>query len=99
MAHNQTPKRIQRRRTKGWRMPDNAKYVGRPTVWGNPFQGSAAVERYRAALDNLRQEQLDQLLAPLAGLHLVCWCPLVDKDGNRVPCHADVLLEFANASR
>lgn len=31
------PKRIQRKRTKGWRMPDGAVYVGRPTVFGNPF--------------------------------------------------------------
>lgn len=31
------PKRIQRKRTKGWRMPEGAVYVGRPTVWGNPF--------------------------------------------------------------
>ena len=30
------PKRIQRRRTKGWRMPEGAVYVGRPTAWGNP---------------------------------------------------------------
>jgi hypothetical protein len=29
--------RIQRRRTKGWRMPDGAVYVGRPSRWGNPF--------------------------------------------------------------
>ena len=32
------PKRIQRRRTKGWRMPDGAVYVGRPSKWGNPFR-------------------------------------------------------------
>ncbi|QEX18539.1 hypothetical protein FRZ44_38460 [Hypericibacter terrae] len=31
------PLRIQRRRTKGWRMPPNTVYVGRPTRWGNPF--------------------------------------------------------------
>lgn len=31
------PKRIQRRRTKGWKMPKGAVYVGRPTKWGNPF--------------------------------------------------------------
>lgn len=31
------PKRIQRKRTKGWRMPGGAVYVGRPTVFGNPF--------------------------------------------------------------
>ena len=29
--------RIQRKRTKGWQMPENAIYVGRPTIWGNPF--------------------------------------------------------------
>lgn len=32
------PERIQRKRTKGWRMPENTVYVGRPTKWGNPFQ-------------------------------------------------------------
>lgn len=31
------PKRIQRKRTKGWRMPDNAVSVCRPGRWGNPF--------------------------------------------------------------
>lgn len=31
------PQRIQRRRVKGWRMPEGAIYVGRPTLWGNPF--------------------------------------------------------------
>ena len=31
------PQRIQRRRTKGWRMPVGAVYVGRPTKWGNPW--------------------------------------------------------------
>lgn len=32
------PKRIQRKRTKGWRMPDNAVSVCRPSIWGNPFR-------------------------------------------------------------
>lgn len=31
------PIRIQRKRTKGWKIPSNAVYVGRPTKWGNPF--------------------------------------------------------------
>jgi hypothetical protein len=31
------PKRIQRKRTKGWRMPANTVYVGRGSLWGNPF--------------------------------------------------------------
>ena len=30
-------KRIQRRRTKGYKMTPGAVYVGRPTKWGNPF--------------------------------------------------------------
>lgn len=31
-------KRIQRKRIKGWRMPENAIYVGRGTQWGNPYR-------------------------------------------------------------
>ena len=30
--------RIQRKRTKGWEMPPNTVYVGRPSKWGNPFR-------------------------------------------------------------
>lgn len=33
-----SPQRIQRKRTNGWRMPEGAVYVGRPTFWGNPFR-------------------------------------------------------------
>lgn len=32
-----TPARIQRRRTKGWRKPDNTIVVTRPSRFGNPF--------------------------------------------------------------
>jgi hypothetical protein len=38
-----TPQRIQRRRSRGWKMPANAIYVGRPTRWGNPFN----IEEFR----------------------------------------------------
>jgi hypothetical protein len=31
------PARLQRTRQKGWRLPDGAIYVGRPTRWGNPY--------------------------------------------------------------
>ncbi|WP_030670506.1 DUF4326 domain-containing protein [Streptomyces rimosus] len=31
-----SPVRIQRRRTKGWRKPEGAVYVGRGSKWGNP---------------------------------------------------------------
>lgn len=31
------PIRVQRQRTAGWRMPPNTIYVGRPTIFGNPW--------------------------------------------------------------
>ncbi|GAA1714631.1 DUF4326 domain-containing protein [Brachybacterium phenoliresistens] len=33
-----SPRRIQRRRTKGWRKPAGAVYVGRGSRWGNPWR-------------------------------------------------------------
>lgn len=33
----ETPVRIQLRRTKGWKKPEGAIRVSRPTKWGNPF--------------------------------------------------------------
>jgi|DEB19_MinimDraft_2_1074335.scaffolds.fasta_scaffold10924_4 hypothetical protein len=32
------PERIQQRRTKGWRMPLNARSVARPSKWGNGWR-------------------------------------------------------------
>ena len=43
------PRRIQRKRTKGWRMPEGAVYVGRPSRWGNPY----TVEMMQARIDEL----------------------------------------------
>ena len=34
----QNAKRIQRKRIKGWRMPENTVYVGRGSKWGNPHK-------------------------------------------------------------
>lgn len=87
-------KRIQRKRTQGWRMPQGAVYVGRPTRWGNPFD----IARYGRdlAVRNFRN-RVAVILAidggyfeALRGKDLACWCPLDQ------PCHADVLLEVAN---
>lgn len=165
------PKRIQRKRIKGWRMPEGAVYVGRGSKFGNPFayrtdhalarepavdeptasweyEGRISadgirhdyhhpdgriivchirymtreevVETYRRALlgddtpsmrgalpgprgrwfgrwvgkhPNQHREYttVDDVRRELAGKDLACWCPLY------VPCHADVLLEVANA--
>lgn len=125
------PRRIQRKRTKGWRMPEGAIYVGRPSAWGNPFliadvlrrfpsltvdQGAgfvvsefrdliACVERGLAYEDSVPDQRrgrprvarrftyssIAEIRADLRGHDLACWCPLDQ------PCHADVLLELANA--
>lgn len=45
------PERIQRRRTKGWRTPTDAVYVGRPTRFGNPFTITPAASRRDGPLD------------------------------------------------
>ena len=116
--------RIQRR-AKGWRMPEGAVYVGRPTRWGNPY----VLHRYGVAISLelfkntvrgfwvpelvaatryapeavyrefcewrgrfRREHPMEALVSELRGKDLVCWCPL-DR-----PCHADVLLELANAT-
>lgn len=35
------PRRIQRKRTHGWRKPPEAVNVTRPSIWGNPFPVTA----------------------------------------------------------
>jgi len=143
------PNRIQRKRTKGFKLPPDCVYVGRPTRWGNPFnfrpsefcwlalgygcRGDAAgrqkasVIAYRdwltaapgkvvaeyergTVMQNGAQKvdigprvkvgrapTLEEIRAALRGHDLACWCPLTMPDGSRCPCHADVLLQLANA--
>lgn len=95
------PMRIQRKRTRGWRMPEGAVYVGRLPKglggWGNPFivtkhqTRQQAVDNFRAALlDGRLQFSVARVRRELVERDLACWCPLDQ------PCHADVLLELAN---
>ena len=93
------PGRIQRSRKKGWKMPENAVYVGRPTRWGNPypveeFGRAEAIRKFRLLFERHEQGLNTEFPIPsveeLRGKDLACWCPL-DK-----ACHADVLLEVAN---
>lgn len=50
------PERIQRKRTKGWRMPANTVSVCRPGRWGNPYivgkdgDAKACVDKFYAAI-------------------------------------------------
>jgi hypothetical protein len=82
------PKRIQRKRSKGWRLPANAVSVTRPGKWGNPY----TVEEYgrEQALRLYREWVIGKDLSELRGKDLACYCSLDQ------PCHADVLLELAN---
>lgn len=92
------PTRIQRKRTKGWYTPANTVYVGRPSIWGNPFTTAEEFEKWLYAAGTLKYqgklgagaEYRLKVITKLNGKNLACWCPL-DK-----PCHADVLLRLAN---
>lgn len=100
------PERIQLKRTKGWRMPENTVKVDRTTRWGNPFAAGRDGPMGRTPVDNagavgffeqmMRDSELHEAaqypadLSALRGKNLACWC----KPG--APCHADVLLELAN---
>jgi hypothetical protein len=68
-------------------------YVGRPSIWGNPFivgkHGSRdeVVTAYRNWIQG--RSDLLNLVHTLRGKSLGCWCaPL--------PCHGDVLAELAD---
>lgn len=100
------PSRIQRSRAKGWRMPPNTVYVGRPTLWGNRYQigtwsntlgravatSEEAVRLYRDIVWNPPDapHMAGYVRERLRGKDLACWCALGQ------PCHADILLEIAN---
>lgn len=48
---NREPRRVQRRRVKGWRAPEGAVYVGRGTKWGNPFIATRPGEVQQEVVD------------------------------------------------
>jgi len=68
-------------------------YIGRPSIWGNPFvlnsEGERAkvLEKYRSWL--MEQPHLLARLYELKGKVLGCWC------APRI-CHGDVLAELAD---
>lgn len=98
------PTRIRLCRKKGWRLPANAVSVARPSLFGNPFTGPQAVPLFAAWLAGTpasagerftflteRRAKLLERLPELRGKSLACWC------GPDDWCHADVLLNLANA--
>ena len=100
------PSRIQRRRSRGWRAPEGAVYVGRGSVWGNPWRvdprragSSPLVVRDRAEATARYCEWLTftaegRALAALARERLrgrTLMCWCTE--GN--PCHGDFLADLA----
>ena len=90
---NTKPIRIQRKRTKGWKMPENTVYVGRPSFWGNPFivgrdgDLETCLKKYREWITGLLEYDAKR---KLKGKNLACFCALDQ------PCHADILLSICN---
>ncbi|WP_018330658.1 DUF4326 domain-containing protein [Actinomycetospora chiangmaiensis] len=97
------PERIQLRRAKGWRKPEGAVTVARPSSWGNPFKlgetldvdgTTVTLDRdlmialYRRWLGE-HPELIERAREELAGHDLACWCRPDEA------CHADVLLRVA----
>ncbi len=106
------PKRIQRKRTRGWRMPEGAIYVGRPSRWGNHVRiDPAEIESGTLTKEGVRR--LAHQYAVLGYEKSIMWNPEGDayREAAKAelrghdlacwcrldePCHADVLLRIAN---
>ena len=103
------PRRIQLRRTKGWRKPEGAIVVSRPSRWGNPYVAGRNVWVVEAMTGGPvhvrdRQHAVDLYQAMVAAVP--DWADtirvaLAGRDlacwcALDLACHADVLLAIAN---
>ena len=106
------PVRLRLKRAKGFNLQKLSKAanglgavpVTRPGRWGNPFRmgqdkapdgkiytPATSVAAFRKALTGGKLPyMIDDVRRELRGKNLACWC------AADAPCHADVLLEFAN---
>lgn len=96
------PRRFQRSRKAGAKLPAGVVCVTRPGRWGNPyptawdFRCAMLSVAYGKPMTAEREKHRETVLAiyqsleELRGKDLACWCPLNQE------CHADVLIEFAN---
>lgn len=106
------PVRIQRKRTKGWKMPAGASYVGRGgagCLWGNPFKIGAPGPLGRVACDAISSVGFFRTMMSDPQMRAAAAYPPDDAirfflGGKDLacwcpldqPCHADVLLHIAN---
>ena len=98
------PTRVQRKRMKGWRMPEGAVYIGRPTVWQNPYglpgkgamiecasrEEAIMLHREMVAGECSAVRRVPGYIQQLRGKTLACWCR------PDQACHGDLLLRLAN---
>lgn len=75
-------------------VPEGAVYIGRPSMYGNPFEigrdgtREEVVETYRDYVEN-NPELITLIQQNLREKDLVCFCA-------PKACHGDILLEIAN---
>ena len=106
------PIRIQRKRTKGWRMPPNTVSVTRPGRWGNPFKVGEVYVRRRVCPGGGEESNIvvyadhavrlfKRFTARETLYQIEVYRKLRGKNlacfcSLDQPCHADVLLALAN---
>lgn len=115
------PKRIQRSRAKGARLPAGAISVTRPGAWGNPYrierntlgwwcmldrenglvfatEAGARRQAIRLYCEQMTPETVAAAQEYLRGHDLACWCaPAPEGVVPELWCHADMLIQIANA--
>ena len=91
-----TPIGVQRKRTKGSKLPPNTVCVDRSTPWGNEFgwqlRGKlwAFTQHRRWIFFKAQAGFRERIKRELRGKNLACYCRLDE------PCHRNTLLEIAN---
>ena len=93
-AERERPKRIQLSRAKGWRLPEGAVVVSRPTKWGNPFDWRDWMDDAKACWGALpyhedrkqwaREQAVESFAAALRTGELVL--PISDLRGHDLAC-------------
>lgn len=84
MADTREPKRIQRKRTKGYRLPEGAVCVDRSTKWGNPFgyRAYTGLARVPAVLDSTAEWEYEGRISADGARH-----DYHHPDGRVTICH------------
>lgn len=78
-------------------IPHNAVYIGRPSIWGNPFvigkdgDRDEVIAKYKQWISN-QPQLINRAKQELRGKSLICYC-------SPKPCHGDILLDIANQSQ